>query len=72
MIYPNGAKVPVKSLRILEMISGDSNIDREYINSQFVAFFPEKYIKKQIKKGRVREEVLSKFRESNRYETMKG
>lgn len=54
------------------MISGDSNIDREYINSQFVAFFPEKYIKKQIKKGRVREEVLSKFRESNRYETMKG
>lgn len=35
-------------------------------------FFPEKYIRKQVKKGLSREEVWSKFRESDRHKVMKG
>lgn len=56
----------------LDTISSDPNYDRTYINTQFFLLFPQKYIKKQAKKGLTREQVLTKFRDSNRYETMKG
>lgn len=35
-------------------------------------FFPEKYKRKQVKRGLSRGEVLAKFRESDRHEIMKG
>lgn len=72
LIYPNGVKIPVKLWKTIETISGDTRCDRKYINTQFFSVFPEKYIKKQVKKGLSRDQILLKFSESNRYETMKG
>lgn len=34
--------------------------------------FPEKRLKRQVKKGIARKDILIKFRESDRYQTMKG
>lgn len=65
-------KVSAYMARHIETVSGDEASDREYINQHFFIVFPEKYIRKQVKKGLRREEILSKFRDSNRYETMKG
>lgn len=72
MIYPNGAKISTKLSKKLETIPGDSSSDRTYMNTQFFVVFSEKYLKKQVKKGLSRKDALSKFRDSNRYEIMKG
>lgn len=72
MIYPNGVKVVAKHLKHLKFISSSQLFDRSFINSSFLIFFTEKYILKQKKKGLTRKEVLNKFRESSRYETMKN
>lgn len=58
--------------RQLEMVPQKEASDRNYINTQFFMFFSEKYVRKQVKRGLSRKEVLSKLRDSNRYETMKG
>lgn len=72
LMYPNGAKISASASKKLETISGDPNCDRTYVNTQFFVVFSEKYLKKQVKKGLSRKEMLSKFRDSNRYEVMKG
>lgn len=70
-IYPNGTKVSVKLTKQLETMSKDPSCDRPYINAHFFMVFPEKYIRKQVKRGLSREDILAKFRDSGRYETMK-
>lgn len=70
-IYPNGAKVAVNAAKHLDSISGDTSFDRLFINTHFAIMFPEKYIRKQMKKGIERKKILENFRNSNRYEIMK-
>lgn len=60
----------VDLIKRLDSISGDASFDRLYVNSHYAIMFPEKYIKKQVKKGSGRKEILTKFRDSNRYEIM--
>lgn len=59
-------------MKLLEVISDHPDFDRPFINNHFTIVFPEKYLKKQIKKRLTREEVLKKFRESDRHKIMKG
>lgn len=59
-------------MRKLETISGREESDRNYVNELILIIFTEKYIKKQVANGLTWYNVLQKFRESNRYETMKG
>lgn len=70
LIYPNGAKVDVNLVGQLDSISGDAGFDRLFINTHFAIMFSEKYIRKQVKKGLDRKNILDKFRSSNRYEIM--
>lgn len=70
-IYQNGAKVDVNLVKQLDSISGDAPFDRLFINTHFTIMFSEKYIRKQMKKGLDRKNILVKFRDSNRYEIMK-
>lgn len=72
MIYPNGVTVSAKSMKKLEKISDDPDSDRAFINTHFFVIFPEKYLEKQLEKGCSREKVLSKFRDSKRYDILKG
>lgn len=72
MIFPNGVKVMAKHLKHLDTISSSQVFDRSFINYSFMIFFSEKYILKQRKKGLARKEILNKFRESNRYDTMRN
>lgn len=72
IIYTNGVTIPADLAKQLETISGEPGSDRVFINSHFPLFFPAKYVRKQVKKGLSREEILNKFRSSDRYATMKG
>lgn len=72
LIFPNGVKASAKLMRKLETISGREESDRNYVNELILIIFTEKYIKKQVANGLTWYNVLQKFRESNRYETMKG
>lgn len=72
LIYPNGTKMTVKKAGVLETIPTDSFADRLFINSEFSMLFSEKYLRKQMKKGLDRAEVLTKFRSSGRHDVMKG
>lgn len=72
LIYENGVKVSAKVIEILDTITSDSSGDRLFINTFFFAMFPEKYIKKQMKRGMNRSSVLKKFRDSKRHQVMKG
>ena len=72
LIYESGVKVSAKVMEILDTITSDPSGDRLYINTFFFAMFPEKYIKKQMKKGMNRSSVLKKFRDSKRHQVMKG
>lgn len=65
-------KICSKLARQLEVVNAEPSSDRLYINTAFFVLFPEKYIKKQVKKGLSREEALKIFRDSARYDTMKG
>lgn len=64
-------KASVKQMRQIETISGEAAADRRFINDIFFIIFSEKYIMKQVKKGLSWEELLTKFRASNRHELMK-
>lgn len=67
-------------MKELETIPGSASRDRFYVNSSFVIFFPDKYINKKIKKclkrevppPKLREEILTILRESDRHQIMKG
>lgn len=72
IIYANGASAPAELIKQLETISGHPESDRDYINSISFMFFSEKYLRKQVKKGLSREEVLAKLRDSKRYDIIKG
>lgn len=65
-------KASAKLMRQIETISGEASSDRRYVNEIFFIIFSEKYITKQVKKGLSWDELLSKFRDSNRHELMKG
>lgn len=66
MIYDNGVKVWANKMDILETISS------EPIVNSFFTVFSEKYLRKQIKKGLTRNDVLKKMPDSNRHKVMKG
>lgn len=72
LVYANGVSVSVKLTKQFETISSDPGSDRSYVNAQFFVFFSEKKIFRRIKKGLSREQVLDEFRQSDRYEIMKG
>lgn len=69
-MYPNGAKADVNAIKQLDSISDDAAFDRPFINTHYAIMFPEKYIRKQVKKGLNRKDILNKFRSSDRYEIM--
>lgn len=71
-IFPNGVKLKVDLAKRLEIIPGEESSDRRYINETFDMFFSEKYIKKQMRNGCAKEKLLTQFRETDRYETMRG
>lgn len=72
LIYENGVMLSAKVIEILDTLTSDPSGDRLYINNFFFAMFPEKYIKKQMKRGMNRSSVLKKFRDSKRHRVMKG
>lgn len=72
MVYPNGVKVASKCLKYLETMSSTPTFDKPFINASFMVFFTDKYLKKQKKKGLDRQATLQKFRDSQRYETMRS
>lgn len=72
LIYDNGVKVSAKKMEFLDTISSEPTADRLFINTFFFIVFSEKYLRKQIKKGLNRTEVLNKMRDSNRHKVMKG
>lgn len=71
-MYPNGTKISVKLTKQLQVIASTPSFDRPFINALFLMVFTDKYIRKQLKKGLNREDILTKFRDSDRYETMKS
>lgn len=72
MIFPNGVKVKADLAKRLEIIPSKESSDRKFVNESFDLFFSDKYIEKQIRNGCAKEQLLTQFRDSNRYETMKG
>lgn len=72
MIYPNGVKVVAKLLKYLETMSSAPTFDKPFINASYTIFFTDKYLKKQKKNGLDRKATLQKFRDSQRYETMRS
>lgn len=56
----------------LEIIPSEESSDRKFINETFDMFFSEKYIKKQIRNGCTKEQLLPQFRQTERYDTMRG
>lgn len=56
----------------LEIIPNEESSDRKFINESFGIFFSEKYMKQQIQKSSSPEQLLTQFRGSDRYETMKS
>lgn len=72
LIFPNGVKISAKKFKLLEAIPVDPPNDRLFVNSAFFVFFNEQKIKKKIKKGFTRDEVLKDFRESNKFEIMRS
>lgn len=72
LVYANGISISAKLTKQLEMISSDPESDRTYINAHFVIVFPEHFILERMEKGLSRENVLSEFRESDRYQLLKG
>lgn len=72
MIYANGVCVPAKLIQQLEAISSDPESDRAYVNNIFHIIFPETFIMERMEKGLSRENVLSEFRDSDRYEILKS
>lgn len=70
LIYPNGFKILAKKMDMLNSISSQPDCDKLFINSGFFIFFPEGRIRKQIKNGLNRKEVLKKFRDSSKYTLM--
>lgn len=72
LVFPNGVTICSKLAKQLEVVNSESSSDRLYINTAFFVLFPEKYIKRQVKKGFSREETLKNFRDSARYDTMKS
>lgn len=71
MVYPNGTKIPVQKIELLDAIPSDESNDRLFINSAFFVFFTEKKICKQVKNGLGSAQVLEKFRSSTKYELMR-
>lgn len=57
---------------ILNAISGNISNDRDFINKAFAIVFSDAYIRKLIKKGLNRQDVLKEMRETKRYATIKG
>lgn len=72
LVYANEISVSAKLTKQLELISSDPEFDRTYINAHFFIVFPEQFILERMEKGLSRENVLSEFRESDRYQLMKG
>lgn len=72
LVYSNGVTVPSNMMNVVGKISGDKDSDSNYINKLFEVLFPEKYLKKQIKKGHNRKAILNKIRDSKKYDIMEG
>lgn len=72
LVYPNGFKVPAKKMDLLNEIPSDPGNDRLFINTAFFIFFSEKRLRKQVKNGLNRLDVLKKFRDSSKYELMRA
>lgn len=64
--------VDIKLAEQLESIPHSASFDRVYINKSFAIMFPERRLRRQVKKGLTRKNILDKFRESDQYRTMKG
>lgn len=71
MIYANGVSVSTQLTKQLQTISSSPESDRKYINAQFLVVSPEKSMT-LIAEGLSREDILDKFRKSDRYEIIKG
>lgn len=69
--YPNGTKISVKKIELLDAIPGDASNDRLFINSAYFIFFTEKRIRKQAKNGLTCAQTLNKLRNSIKYELMR-
>lgn len=72
LVYANGLSVSAKLTKQLETITTDPESDRAFINAHFFVVFPEEFILERMESGLSREKVLSEFRESDRYDIMKG
>lgn len=72
LVYTNGVSVSAKLTKRLEKISNDPENDRAYVNEHFFIIFPKKFILERFEKGSNREDVLSEFRDSDRYQIMEG
>lgn len=59
-------------MKQLETVPRGATFDRTYINTAFFIMFPEKRLRRQVKKGISRKDILAKFREADQYQTMKG
>lgn len=57
-------------IKQLDTISGNASFDRLFVNTHFSIMFPEKSLRKQLKKGLGRKDILERFRNSNRGEIM--
>lgn len=64
--------IDVDLAKQLNSIPSSPSFDRTYINSAFSIMFPEKRLRRQVKKGIARQDILKKFRDSERYQLMKG
>lgn len=71
VVYPNGARMPVKMSRKLEVLEGGIQADRNFINATFDTFFGSDYLK-QLKIDLTREDALKKLRSSNEHDIMHG